>query len=183
MFKFLNLFKKESIPTIKATAQHKIDDRRQHEIFLIELEELLSNLFKTPYIKQYKSLYKPYKAFTSKDNTLLSKQPYFMDSLREDIQQLKKNEVKKYSKNIVSLASRRAYIKVMLDRFKVDDLYKEVTLIFPRNDLICATVIAHKKMYNNKTMPISKAPIYPLKSCIECPSCYQGIVYKPYIKF
>ena len=186
MFKFLDLFKKKSnpIPTIKATAQHKIDDKRQHEIFLTELEDLLtsSNLFKAQYIKQYKSLYKPYKAFTGKDHALFSKQPYFIESLSEEAQKLKKNDVKKYSKNIVFLASRRAYARVTLDRFKQDNLFKEVTLIFPENDLICETVIAQKKMYNKKTMPISKAPIYPLKSCIRCPSCSQGIIYKPYIK-
>ncbi|ENW32850.1 hypothetical protein F922_03785, partial [Acinetobacter baumannii NIPH 201] len=50
MFRFLDLFKKKPnpIPTIKATTQHKVDDRKKHEIFLTELEDLLisSNLFK-----------------------------------------------------------------------------------------------------------------------------------------
>lgn len=184
MFKFLDLFKKKSvpIPVIKATTQHKIDDKKQHELFLIELDALLPKLFKTEYVKNYKALYKSYKAFTGKDNTLLSKQPYFIESLRDDVQQIKKNEVKKYSKNIILLSSCRAYTMVMLDRLKVDNLVKEVTLIFPKNDLICETVIAQKKIYNNKTMPISKVPIYPLKSCIKCSSCYLGIMYKPYTK-
>lgn len=186
MFRFLDLFKKKPnpIPTIKVTTQHKVDDRKKHEIFLTELEDLLisSNLFKAEYIKQYKNLYKAYKAFTGKDHTLLSKQPYFIESLRSEERQLKKNEIKRYSKNIVLLASRRAVARVTLDRFHKDKLFNEVILIFPTNDLICETVIAQKRIYNNKVISISKAPIYPLKSCIRCPACHLGIHYKPNIR-
>ncbi|MFX6031687.1 hypothetical protein ABTE99_19120, partial [Acinetobacter baumannii] len=90
--------------------------------------------------------YKAYKAFTGKDHTLLSKQPYFIESLRSEERQLKKNEIKRYSKNIVLLASRRAVARVTLDRFHKDKLFNEVILIFPTNDLICETVIAQKRI-------------------------------------
>lgn len=187
MFKFLDLFKKKqpcAIPTIKPNEKHKKDDKRQHELFLIELENLLisCNLFKDEYIKKYKNLYKTYKAFTGKDHLLLSKQPYFIESLTAEAQQLKLNQVKKYAKNIVLLANCRAYTKVTLDRFIEDNLFQEITLIFPNNDLICEAVISQKKKYHNKKMLIAKAPIFPLTSCIKCPACYQGIMYKPYIE-
>lgn len=189
MFKFLDLFKKKSnpIPTIKATAQHKIDDKRQHEIFLTELEKLLvfSELFKDDYISKYKSLYKTYKAFTGKDHTLISKQPYFIESLIDQAKQFQKSDIRRYTKNIVLLANQRAYAKVTLNRFMQDNLFQEVTLIFPNNNLICQTVIDQKKKFHNKRVLISKAPIFPLITCIKCPRChpcYHGIMYKPYIE-
>lgn len=187
MFKFLELFKKKqpnAIPTIKPTAIHKKDDKRQHDLFLTELENLLasSNFFKVQYIKKYWTLYKTYKAFTGKDHNLLSKQPYFLESLTDEAQQFKKNEIKSYAKNIILLANRRAYAKVTLNRFKEDNLFQEVTLIFPKNELICEIMIAQKRKYHNKTMTISKVPIFPLTSCIKCPACHLGIMYKPYIK-
>lgn len=186
MFKFLDLFKKKptSIPSIKATQQHKKDDKRQHEIFLTELEDLLnfSNLFKPKYINKYKNLYKNYMEFTGKDPSLIYKQPYLIESLTEEAQNLNKNELNKYLKNIVLLASRRAATEVKLNRFESDNLFKEVTLIFPKNDLICKKVLEQKKLLNKKSVLISKAPIYPLKTCITCPSCYLGITYKPNIK-
>jgi len=186
MFKFLDLFKKKQaspIPTIKPNTKHKIDDKRQHGFFLIELENLLtsSNFFKNQYIINYLDLYKTYKAFTGKDHSLLSKQTYFIESLTDEAQQYKKQELKNYAKNIVGIANRRAFAKTNLMRLEEDKLVKEVILIFPNNDLICKNVIAQKKQYHNKRMSISKAPIFPLQSCIKCSSCSFGITYKPHI--
>lgn len=187
MFKFLEMFKKKqpnTIPTVKPTTIHKKDDKTQHDLFLTELENLLgsSNFFKVQYVKKYWSLYKTYKAFTGKNNNLLSKQPYFLESLTDEAHRFKKNEIKRYAKNIILLANRRAYAKVTLNRFKEDNLFQKVTLIFPKNELICEIMIAQKMKYHNKMMSISKVPIFPLTTCIKCPSCHLGIMYKPYMK-
>lgn len=188
MFKFLNLFKKENpIPTIKATAKHKLDDKRQHKFFLTELENLLteSKLFKVQYIKKYVNLYKAYHAFTGKDHSLIMQQPYFIESLTDETQQYKKTEIKRYTKNIIAIANRRSYTKTTLKRFEEDNLFQQVTLIFPKNELICEKVITQKKVFHNKKTLITKAPILPLTSCIKCPSthhCSLGIAYKPYIE-
>ena len=186
MFEFLNLFKKKKtnpIPTIKANAKHKRDDKRQHELFLTELESLLvsSEFFKDQYIKPYMNLYKSYKAFAGKDTSLISKEPCFTNSLTEDAQKLKKNEIKKYSGMIILLATQRAYNKVNLERLVEDKIAKEIKLIFTRDNFLCETMIKQKKKFNNKKMAISKAPIFPLTSCIRCPSCHFVVTYKPCI--
>ncbi|MBJ8424346.1 hypothetical protein I6M74_20965 [Acinetobacter bereziniae] len=186
MFKFLDLFKKKplnEIPTIKPTTEHKKDDKEQHELFLVELENILvsSNFFKKKYVIKYKNLYKSYKSFTGKDHSLLEKQSFFLESLTDEAQQFTKREVKLYAKNIILLASQRANKKVMLNRFK-ESGFQEVTLVFPRNELICETMLGKKKKYNNKTISILKAPIFPLITCMKCSTCYQGITYKPFFK-
>lgn len=187
MFGFLKLFKRKqfnAIPTIKPTAIHKKDDKKGHDLFLVELENLLvrSKLFKAQYIQKYISLYKSYKAFMRKDSNLLGKQPFFLESLSDDALQFKNNEIRKYSKNIVLIANRRAMANVTLERFKKDNLFDKVILYFPENKLICETMLTEKSKYHKKIVTISKAPIFPLITCVRCNSCHLGISYKPYIK-
>lgn len=185
MFNFSSWFKKESnlkIPTIHATQEHKTDDKKQHTQFLLELEDGLkeSSIFQLKYIKEYLTLYKKYESFTGKDNRLIEQSSNFSESLTELAKTYKKNEIKKYVRNIIGIANRRSYTKVQLERYVLDDMTKKVQLTFPQNDLLCGHLILEKKKYHNKIIPINKAPIFPLNTCFKCQACHLGISYRPY---
>jgi len=187
MFDFLKIFNKGNsapIPTIRATKAHKADNKKEHSIFLSNLEELLkaSNLFKSEYIKRYVKLYMPYKPFMGHDLTLIIKQTYFLESLTEEAKKYKNNEVKKYVKNIIVISSNRASSKVSIERLQVDGLVRKIVFHFPNNDQICESLKLEKKKYNKKEISVFSAPVFPLSTCIKCSGqCRVGVFYKSVI--
>lgn len=185
MFKFLDILKKKKtveIPTIKATKQHKIDDKKQHDLFLSELKEILINskLFKLEYIPMYVNLYKKYVPFQGKDFTLIQKQSYFFNSLIDE-SGYKKTEIKKYAKNLAVIAQRRATHQINLDRYLLTGI-KKVEVYFSNNETTCKDMIKYRKRIDKKVLPIAKAPIFPLVTCFKCSSCSIDAAYKPIIE-
>jgi len=157
-------------------------DKIQHDLFLSELKNILSysKIFKPEYIPVYIDLYKKYVPFQGKDFTLIQKQSYFFSSLI-DQSYYKKTEIKKYAKNIVSIAQRRAVHQVNLDRYLSNGI-KKVEIYFSLPESKCPDMIKHKKKINRKVFLIEKAPIFPLITCFKCSSCPINTAYKPIIE-
>ena len=156
---------KNSTQTINANADHKKDDKDIHNLFLEELTDLLkaSKVFKPEYIKKYVGLYKKYEPFKGKKYGLIQKQVDFEESL---LDVSKKKEVKELLDNVFFIAQRRAYNQVDLIRKKT--LASKVIIKFPKDSGCCSDLLKYKKKFENKAILINKAPIFPLKSCINC---------------
>ena len=178
-------FKREeiSIPTIKANADHEKDDKDMHNLFLSELTDLLkaSNFFKPECIKKYVGLYKKYEPFKGRKYGLIQKDIDFEESL---LNSSKKKEVKKILDEVIFIAQRRAYNRVDLSRKK--KLVSKVIIKFPKDSFCCSELLKYKKKFENKSIQISKAPIFPLKTCVNC-GCNDQIqmnfIYQPDIGF
>lgn len=165
IFGFLKKKEKIGIPTIKANADHKKDDKEKHKLFLLEFNELLklSNIFKPEYIKKYVGLYKKYEPFTGRNNKLIQQQSSFEEALLDPSS---KKEAKKLIELIIFIADRRAYNQVDLNRKKT--LVSKVVIKFPKNSACCSNLLKYKKKFENKSTLITDVPIFPLKSCINC---------------
>jgi hypothetical protein len=176
IFEFFKKKEKIGIPTIKANADHKKDDKEQHKLFLIEFNDLLesTNIFKPEYIKKYVGLYKKYEPFTGRSNKV-HQQSYFEESLLDPA--LKK-EAKKLVELMIFIAEQRAYNQVDLNRKKT--LASKVVLKFPKNSVCCSELLKYKKKFDNKSVLITKAPIFPLKSCINCGCAHPNLTIVSY---
>lgn len=165
IFGFFKKKEKIGIPTIKANADHKKDDKEKHKLFLLEFNDLLksSNIFKPEYIKKYIGLYKKYEPFTGRNHKLIHQQPYFEESLLEPV---RKKEAKELVELMLCIAERRAYNQVDLNRKKT--LVSKVIIKFPKKSFCCPELLKYKKEFENKSISITKAPIFPLKSCVNC---------------
>ena len=165
IFGFFKKKGKIGIPTIKANAQHRRDDKNRHKLFLSELKDLLksSNILKTEYIKKYIGLYEKYEPFVGKRYGLIQKQIDFEESL---LNPLNKKEANKLIDLIVSIADSRAYNQVELNRIKL--LASKVKIKFPESSICCSEVLKYKRKLGNKSILITEAPIFPLKSCVNC---------------
>lgn len=179
IFGFFKKKEKISIPTIKVTAKHKKEDKEKHKLFLIELNDLLksSNIFKSEYIKEYVNLYKKYEPFTGKNSKLIHQQSCFGESL---LNPSLKKEGKKLVELIIFIANRRAYNQIDLNRKK--ELVSKVIIQFPKNSSCCNNLLKYKKKFKNRSIPIANAPIFPLKSCINCGCDHPSLmpfIYQP----
>ena len=133
IFDFFKKKEKMGIPTIKANAQHKRDDKNKHKFFLNEITVLLkeAKIFKPEYIKNHVALYSKYIPFQGVNHALIYKSEHFEESL---VEPKSKKEAKKIVELIIAVANARAYNQVELDGKKI--LVNNVTIHFP-NDSIC----------------------------------------------